>query len=321
MKKIEDEERQHNERLAQIQSEAAKARAEKNLNLLRQIAGQNEENFKAEKEKQLKQKAELAALGFDFANEMGSMIGGAIAGNEDLVSSSLKNLINMALDYLKVQVEMAAAGATVQSLAQPDSVATFGAAGFARAAIIVGLIEAAFAAVKGAVSSAINNITGTTSSYISGNEITTGKRVVTQQADGKYDVIGASDGRFYSAVPYIGPAITGIVPRPTLVGEYGPELVVSAPDMLRLQRHVNYPLVVRAIQESRVPQHASGNYAPVDTASSLPSSSSIDYTILNDMRSLLQWLKDNGIRASVNYHEFEKARHDIDLLKTRSSRK
>lgn len=320
LKKIEDEEKQHAERLAKIQDDAAKARAEKNWNLLKQIAQQNEVNFKTEKEKQLKQKAELISLGFDFANEMGSMIGGAIAGNEDLVSSSLKNLINMALDFLKVQVEMAIAGATVQSLAQPDSIATFGASGLARAAIIVGLIEAAFAAVKGAVSSAINNITGTSSSYISGNEITTGKRVVTQQADGKYDVIGAFDGRSYSDVPYIGPAVTGIVPRPTLVGEYGPELVVSAPDMVRLQRHVNYPLVVRAIQESHVPQRASGNYSSVASPVSSPTPA-IDMSVFDDLQKLLRSLKEDGIRASVNYHEFERAKNEIETIRFGSRRK
>ena len=320
LKKIEDEEQQHAERLAKIQDDAAKARAEKNWNLLQQIARQNTENYKLEREKQLKQKAELISLGFDFANEMGSMLGGAIAGNEDLVSSSLKNLINMALDFLKVQVEMAVAGATVQSLAQPDSIATFGASGLARAAVIVGLIEAAFAAVKGVVSSAINNITGTKSSYISGNEITTGKRVVTQQAFGKYDVIGASDGRLYSGVPYVGAAATGIIPRPTLVGEYGPELVVSAPDMVRLQRHVNYPLVVRAIQESRVSQRAAGNYSSVASPVSSPTPS-IDMSVFEDLQKLLRSLNDKGIRASVNYHEFERAKNEIETIRSGSRRK
>ena len=69
-------------------------------------------------------------------------------GNEDLLASSIKSIINMGLDLLKVQVQMAVAGATAQSLAQPDSIATFGASGLARAAILVGLIEAAFSVVK-----------------------------------------------------------------------------------------------------------------------------------------------------------------------------
>jgi TP901 family phage tail tape measure protein len=316
LKKIEDEEQQHAERLAKIQDDAAKARAEKNWNLLQQIARQNTENYKLEREKQLKQKAELISLGFDFANEMGSMLGGAIAGNEDLVSSSLKNLINMALDFLKVQVEMAIVGVTAQGLAQ----SMLNPAAMVKAAIKIALIEAAFAAVKGVVSSAINNITGTSSSYISGNEITTGKRVVNQQAGGKYDVIGAFDGRSYSDVPYIGPAVTGIVPRPTLVGEYGPELVVSAPDMVRLQRHVNYPLVVRAIQESRVSQRAAGNYSSV--ASPVPSPTpSIDMSVFDDLQKLLRWFKENGIRASVNYHEFERAKNEIETIRSGSRRK
>ncbi|MCK9457001.1 MAG: phage tail tape measure protein [Candidatus Riflebacteria bacterium] len=72
-------------------------------------------------------------------------------GGEDAVKNFAKNMLILALEQLKIQAQISAAGATVQSLAQPDSIATFGATGLARAAIIVGLIEAAFAVVEGLV--------------------------------------------------------------------------------------------------------------------------------------------------------------------------
>lgn len=318
LKKIEDDERAHLERLQQMREAADKARAESNWKALKAIAKQNEENFKEEFERRNKQKAELVAVGMDFANEMGTLVAGAVTGNEDLVASSLKSIINMGLDLLKVQVQMAIAGATAQSLAQPDSVATFGISGLARAAVLVGLIEAAFAVVKGVIGSTLGKLGGG-SAGIDGGSSTT-QRVITQRAAGKYDVIGADDNRFYSGVPYLGVAQTGIIPRPALVGEYGPELIVSAPDFSRLQKHVNYPLVVRAIQESRVPQRASGNYSNIPDSSGFPGPTGIDTRIFEELRDLLIWLKFNKITAELNYHEFKKGENEIEKIKSKARR-
>jgi hypothetical protein len=97
-------------------------------------------------------------------------------------------------------------------------------------------------------------------------------------------------------------------------------LVVSAPDLVRLQRHVNYPLVIKAIQESRVPQHASGNYSSVSSpVSSAPAS--IDLSVIDDLNKLLRSIKETGIRASVNYHEFERARNEMETIRSGSRRK
>lgn len=119
----------------------------------------------------------------------------------------------MALDALKAQVQIAIAGATAQSLAQPDSVLTFGAAGFARAAILIGLIEAAFAVAKTAVSNALDGGNKNTSGS-NGSGSTTTRRVVTPgYFDGgytgsgnKYDVKGyLPDGSPYHADEYMIP--------------------------------------------------------------------------------------------------------------------
>lgn len=100
----------------------------------------------------------MVQLATSFSTEMGGIIGGALAGNDDMIKQSMVSIINMGLDYLKVQAQMAIAGATMQSLATPDSILTFGSAGLARAAILTGLIEAAFAAVKSVVGSMVGNI-------------------------------------------------------------------------------------------------------------------------------------------------------------------
>lgn len=299
MQQLIEDEKTYQQKLLDIQIKADQARAEQNWANLKLIAKQNQADAKAAFDKQNKQTADMAALGMEFSNDMGQMVGGFISGNEDLVASSLKNIINMGLDLLKVQVQMAIAGATAASLAQPDSVATFGAAGFARAAVMVGLIEAAFAGVKAVVSSAIGNMGSSKTSATISNDSLTGQRVVTQRQHGKYDVIGADDGRTYHNVPYIGDARTGVVSTPTLMGEYGGELVVNAPDFRALQRHVNYPLVLQAIQQSRqpgaVPQRAEGNYSQVPSQQM----STVDNTVMAEMLILLRYLKENGLQAHV----------------------
>lgn len=80
-----------------------------------------------------------------------------MSGQEGAFQSFAKNIIIFALEQLKLQAEIAAAGITIQSLASPESIATFGAAGLAKAAIIIGLIEAAFAAVEGLVNKAFTS--------------------------------------------------------------------------------------------------------------------------------------------------------------------
>ena len=193
---------------------------------LKAISKQNIENAKEDFARENKQKGRSCSARDGFCKRDGTNgFRRSATNNEDIVASSLKSIISMALDLLKVQVQMSIAGATAQSLAQPDSVATFGASGLARAAILVGLIETAFAAVKGVVNSVIGGIGGKNSKGSFDNYSST--RRVVQRYSGKYDVIGADDGRKYS-VPYIGPAQTGVISRPTLVGEYGSELIVSS---------------------------------------------------------------------------------------------
>ena len=84
-----------------------------------------------------------------------------------------------------------------------------------------------------------------------------------QFASGKYDVIGATDKRTYSA-GFSPKATTGIYEKPTLigglglVGERAPELVVDGPTLSNIR--INAPQIIEAIHYMRVPQYGSGNY-------------------------------------------------------------
>ena len=143
----------------------------------------------------------------------------------------------------------------------------------------------------------------------SSGSVSTAERVV-QHADGKYDVIGLDDGRSYH-VPYIG-SVTGIVDRPALISENGAELIVNAEDLRRLQRHVDYPVVVGAINDARmgyVPQHSEGSYKRIDDNRPIVSgSSSSDETValLREVLVLLRMLPTQ-IRAYVLQSDLNKA--------------
>ena len=157
----------------------------------------------------------------------------------------------------------------------------------------------------------------------------TGVRTVNQAADGRYDVIGAEDGKTYRNVPYASNTPTGIVSGPTLISEQGPELIVSAPDLERLQKHINYPLVIEAIKDARnntVPQRASGNYSQIPEENAEPNSSagsgaSSGYdAVIQELLLLLRYLKDHGIFADISLNDLDRKRALQTKSRNRSRR-
>ena len=184
-----------------------------------------------------------------------------------------------------------------------------------------GSIAAAMLAVTGAAQLAaanaerekVKNMTLDGSSSSGGYQ-----RVVSQQATGKYDVIGADDGKLYKNVPYAGTVGTGIVSSPTLIAEDGGELVVSSPDLRALQKHINYPLIVQAINEVRagsVPQRASGKYDAIDSSSNnvsmLTGIAELRIT-LDQLAKTVSVLSSAKLQASVNIHELAQKQAVVD---------
>ena len=192
------------------------------------------------------------------------------------------------------------------------------------AGIITALEVATVAVQVGNIVSAnaaIQSQTLDSSSSPSSSPASTGARIVSPQAaDGRWDVIGADDGRVYRNVPYTGVARTGMVTRPTLMGERGDELVVDNPTLRNLR--MNAPWVIDTIRKSRVPQRADGNYNAIGNAPTGGSSPAVDNSammaaVVDKNTQLLQYLIDNGIDAFVILSQLEKqqALRDKSLAK------
>jgi TP901 family phage tail tape measure protein len=87
-----------------------------------------------------------------FEAALGESIGQFLFSQEKDLKGFLKSVTLAALDALERVINIAIVEATARSLASAESVATFGVAGFAKAALIGGLIKGAFAAIKSTIS-------------------------------------------------------------------------------------------------------------------------------------------------------------------------
>ena len=88
---LEESEHKHLLKLQELNEAADRARAEQNWKSLKQIAAQNEQHWNEERTRRNEQMAAMAGLAMDFADEMGTLIGGAMSGNE--VVSNIKDSI------------------------------------------------------------------------------------------------------------------------------------------------------------------------------------------------------------------------------------
>lgn len=131
-------------------------------------------------------------------------------------------------------------------------------------------------------------------------------------ADGRYDVIGANDNRFYPNVPFIGPVSgTGIVHGTSLISEKGDEMIINAEHLRNLQ--ANYPEILNAVLATRVPQRAGGNYNVVKEGNVAGNSGRDDLTIsvLMGVGKLLNDLNEKGVSVNWNQYNTYKMRDNI----------
>ena len=84
-----------------------------------------------------------------FAQASSELFAGIAQGQEDALKNFSKTALSIAFDAINAMVPIWVAQATGASLAQPDSVATFGAAGLARAAVLTALIKGVLAGLRG----------------------------------------------------------------------------------------------------------------------------------------------------------------------------
>lgn len=251
-----------------------------------------------------------------YADEFGSALGKVISGQKsamealgDATIDIIYNVLNQMINAWLTQLAAKAAAATAEG--SMTEIGTKGVAGIATSAVIAATVSGLLAAARTALKGLIGKRDGGSSS--SGDSGTTYQRVptVNQYASGRYNVIGASDGRNYNGVPYIGPAPTGIVNSPALISERGSELIVNADDLRRLQKHINYPLVVQAINESRghITQYSQGNYTMQNIPSLIKPTNEplgIDSDLIQRLTSAIEHLEREGIQADVVLTELER---------------
>lgn len=288
---------------------------------------QKKKDALAKREKQRLQ--EQAQQYCQYGEQIGETIGQMLTNQKDALQNFADAMIDILFDVLSQMIDIeiakatgvavgAVARASAESFAQPDSVLTFGASGAARAAVLSGLIMGALAAAKSALKGLIHK--GGSSSGSGDTDCQkTAQVVVKQWASGRYDVIGQDDGKTYRDIPYIGDAPTGIVRRTSLVSENGAELIINAKDLARLQRHINYPVVVQAIQDARtgrVAQRVAGNYESLHQSLGMSSGISNNETTNKALESVVQELKLvipalKNLKAYVVLRDLEEAK-DLD---------
>jgi hypothetical protein len=136
-------------------------------------------------------------------------------------------------------------------------------------------------------------------------------------AKGKYDVIGQDDGRTYSA-NWGGKPKTGIYDQPTLISEVGPELVVDAVTTKKIQ--MNFPWILGAINNARVPQYAAGNYTSTSISGNAPKiivQNDQEHTIaIQEFNALIK----KGIVANVVFDDWRRAQKKVDTIESLASK-
>lgn len=207
-----------------------------------------------------------------YANGFGEAIGNVIAGQENALANFGDSMVDIVFDVLTTMIDaelvrLTGIGITTIAEAQAREIGSKGFLGIATGAALAAVIGGTIAAARAGLKALIGGKKSSSSTSDTENKAPTANVTVRQWATGNYDVIGEDDGKTYRDVPYIGPAPTGIVHRTALISERGDELIINAEDLARLQRHVNYPLVIDAIQDARsgrVPQRVAGNYQTLD---------------------------------------------------------
>jgi len=132
---------------------------------------------------------------------------------------------------------------------------------------------------------------------------------VPQFARGKYDVIGDDDNRHYRAS--FRHNRTGIVRRPSLIAELGPEMIIDAQTLTRLR-----PEVLAEIQAARHPSYPRHTTAPAATGQAQPATS--DPALMQTITTLNQVISDlnkhvaTGIRTKFVFQEFREFAEKVD---------
>lgn len=133
---------------------------------------------------------------------------------------------------------------------------------------------------------------------------------VPQFAKGRYNVIGADDGKSYNAA-YAGKAQTRIYSQPSLVAEQGDELIVDGRTTRNLM--MNYPGIIEAIYAARVPQFADGNIGNF-----APASSGFDAETVKAIKEFTAQLKQ-PVRGKWVLYDLDKSQQKLNDIQTEAT--
>jgi len=268
--------------LAEFEADAIEIEAKKKANQEKARLDQQAYDAYVQKMEQYK------TVASGMASSLGDLLGRAATDAEMTAQEVAKQILLIALDGLHgiVQVTMGEIWTKAIGL---------GPLAIAGAIAKIAAIEAIFAGVKAAVS---------------------------QRAEGKYDVIGADDGRNYNQVPYSGVTKTGVYSLPTLVAERGDELIVDHGTLNNVR--VNFPDVLPKIQASMVPQRASGNvekFVNDNSVSHYEADMINAIEKFNESVNLFNRQVAKGINAKVSYSHFKTQDEKATKILNDSSRK
>jgi len=137
-------------------------------------------------DKQRSEYQKLLGEAQSFGQNIGAVFGQTLADSNATLKDFAKQALILILDMLQKQILAQQAAATAASLAQPDSVATFGATGLARAAVLNALITAAFEAAKGVIGSfATGGVPSETGGIIRGAGTGTSDSIIARVSNGE----------------------------------------------------------------------------------------------------------------------------------------
>lgn len=267
----------------------------------------------------------------EYGSQIGNALGMLFSDQENRMANFGSAMIGVLFDvletFIKTQItQLIATGvastgkATAESMATPQSALTFGAAGGATAAILTGLITAAVAAGKSALTGLLHK-GDTVTTDTSGNTYYT--RVPGKQSGGYIDVTRAQDGRHYKAS--LNPSMRGFVSRPTVIVGEGP--VGMSREWVASNDAVNNPTVapilsildaaqqagtIRSLDLNKYIQARSlvgkaegGSISSSSRPEVVPASSPFSSEIELKLLKILESLDKNGIHAYTLLDEFE----------------
>lgn len=267
----------------------------------------------------------------EYGSQIGNALGMLFSDQENRMANFGSAMIGVLFDvletFIKTQItQLIATGvastgkATAESMATPQSALTFGAAGGAIAAILTGLITAAVAAGKSALTGLLHK-GDTVTTDTSGNTYYT--RVPGKQSGGYIDVTRAQDGRRYKASLH--PSMRGFVSRPTVIVGEGP--VGMSREWVASNDAVNNPTVapilsildaaqqagtIRSLDLNKYIQARSlvgkaegGSISSSSRPEVVPASSPFSPEIELKLLKILESLDKNGVHAYTLLDEFE----------------